>query len=176
MFQKDDEKETLLFETIRDQEVLRDQAKTKEIMKNVRDGFGKNRKAFSSLGMAARGKFNLDDLVAADGSKTEAARLGLLESDEEMSEKGENDEEEDEEALMERMLIERHTRQIEAYISSSDESDEEEEHPDVQPNKSNEASDDEAEEIKYMKQFSARAKLNRRLKVRLGRVISDVCA
>jgi hypothetical protein len=67
----------------RDQEE-QDRLQVKEVMRNVNEGFGRNRRAFSDGiygGETARGRFNLNELVAADGKK-EAARLGLLESDE----------------------------------------------------------------------------------------------
>jgi hypothetical protein len=135
-----------------------DRDQVKEVMRNVKEGFGRNRRAFSAGLGEARGRFNLDELVAADGSKFEAARLGLLESDEEWSEgeggkktrrshrtrrgKGgddgegegeegeeEDEEEEDEEAEMERMLRERYKSQPQIYVTSSESEGEEEDAP-----------------------------------------------
>ena len=164
--EKDESKEEMLFDSIRQQEELKDKETTREMMRKVRDGFGRNRKAFSSSTGTARGRFDLDQLVAPDGSKKEAARLGILASDEELSEdedgekQEDEEEEEDEEAMMERMLIERHTRQPQVYLSSSDDESEEEIEPEENEKKE---SDDEERELQQMKQFSARAKLNRRL-------------
>lgn len=153
----DDEREQAkdLEELFRKELEDQDRHQLKEVMRNVKEGFGRNRRAFSSSvnGAEARGRFNLDELVAADG-KLEAARLGLLESDEELSDSGEatratrskakkkakkkvNDEdeeedeeneedeneEEDEEAEMERMLRERFTNQPKIYITSSESED-----------------------------------------------------
>ncbi|TYZ67958.1 hypothetical protein PybrP1_000002 [[Pythium] brassicae (nom. inval.)] len=84
----DDEREQAqgLDELFRKELEDQDRHQLKEVMRNVKEGFGRNRRAFSSAanGAEARGRFNLDELVAADG-KLEAARLGLLESDEELS-------------------------------------------------------------------------------------------
>ncbi|CAI5720977.1 unnamed protein product [Hyaloperonospora brassicae] len=180
----DDEKaqEQDLEEMFRREREELDRQQVKEVMRNVKEGFGRNRRAFSGLpsGSGARGRFNLDELVAADGSRFEAARLGLLGSDEELSEdeddktkkktqahgSGEEEEEEiDEEADMERMLRERFLNQPKIYVTSSESgSDEEEEDA-----KKESASDgdgiesDEERERQQMKLFSERARINRRM-------------
>jgi hypothetical protein len=158
-----------------------DTAQVKEVMRNVREGFGRNRRAFSSgLNQGeARGRFNLDALVAADGSKDEAARLGLLESDEEEaagrdpngkhddSRENDEDEDEDEEARMERELRERYLDQPQVYITSDESSseDSEDEKHDNGQNQDDLVDDDEAREARQMKLFSAKAKINRRMQV-----------
>lgn len=162
-----------------------DRQQVKEVMRNVKEGFGRNRRAFSAglHGAEARGRFNLDELVAADG-KLEAARLGLLESDEELSDgeadgkkakkkkkngddedEEEEDDEEDEEAEMERMLRERFLNQPKIYITSSE--SENEDDGDAADAKGaaddNDAESDEERERQQMKLFSERARINRRM-------------
>ncbi|POM57518.1 Hypothetical protein PHPALM_37955 [Phytophthora palmivora] len=179
----DDERamEQNLDEMFRREQEDQDRQQVKEVMRNVKEGFGRNRRAFSGLhsGSEARGRFNLDELVAADGDKFEAARLGLLESDEELSEgedgkkkktnadgEEEEEEEEDEEAEMERMLRERFMNQPKIYVTSSESGSDDEEEND--PNKENgpdgdEVESDEERERQQMKLFSERARINRRM-------------
>ncbi|KAF1322144.1 hypothetical protein FI667_g11534, partial [Globisporangium splendens] len=184
----DDEREQAqdLEEIFRKELEDQDRQQVKEVMRNVKEGFGRNRRAFSAglhMGSEARGRFNLDELVAADG-KVEAARLGLLESDEELSdaddasgrkkkkggeddEEGEgNEEDDDEEAEMERMLRERYLNQPKIYMTSS-ESEEEEECDALNGNgpgaDENEVESDEERERQQMKLFSERARINRRM-------------
>ncbi|KAG6610772.1 uncharacterized protein IUM83_08199 [Phytophthora cinnamomi] len=184
----DDERaqEQDLDEMFRREQEDQDRQQVKEVMRNVKEGFGRNRRAFSGLhsGSEARGRFNLDELVAADGSKFEAARLGLLESDEELSEgddgkkkkkkvnadgeevEEEEEEEEDEEAEMERMLRERFMNQPKIYVTSSESgSDDEEENEAKKDNgpDGDEVESDEERERQQMKLFSERARINRRM-------------
>ncbi|KAJ8546858.1 hypothetical protein ON010_g11377 [Phytophthora cinnamomi] len=184
----DDERaqEQDLNEMFRREQEDQDRQQVKEVMRNVKEGFGRNRRAFSGLhsGSEARGRFNLDELVAADGSKFEAARLGLLESDEELSEgddgkkkkkkvnadgeevEEEEEEEEDEEAEMERMLRERFMNQPKIYVTSSESgSDDEEENEAKKDNgpDGDEVESDEERERQQMKLFSERARINRRM-------------
>lgn len=181
----DDEREQAqdLDELFRKELEDQDRQQVKEVMRNVKEGFGRNRRAFSSglMGAEARGRFNLDELVAADG-KMEAARLGLLESDEEFSDVegkkkgmnddededgGGNDEEEDEEAEMERMLRDRFKNQPKIYITSSESENEDEEDRDTLNGTGtadeNEVESDEERERQQMKLFSERARINRRM-------------
>lgn len=168
-----------LDEIFRKEQEEQDRDQVKEVMRNVKEGFGRNRRAFSSgLNMGeARGRFNLDQLVAADGDKFEAARLGLLESDEELSdgedkkktkdgdEDEEDNEEEDEEAEMERLLRERYTNQPKIYVTSSESESEDE--PTAADAKEGvdeeEANSDEERERQQMKLFSEKARINRRM-------------
>ncbi|CAK4167207.1 unnamed protein product [Aphanomyces euteiches] len=159
----DDEKDKDADDYFRERMEAQDRDEVSEVMRNVREGFGRNRRIFSSsLNGEARGRFNLDELVAADGSKKEAARLGLLESDEEGGEDddkiAEEEEEDDEEARMERELRERYQRQPKIYITSS-ESESESEVEEVAPDMPS----DEEREARQMKLFSAKAKINRRM-------------
>ncbi|OWZ06114.1 hypothetical protein PHMEG_00021680 [Phytophthora megakarya] len=169
-----------LDEMFRREQEDQDRQQVKEVMRNVKEGFGRNRRAFSGLhsGSEARGRFNLDELVAADGSKFEAARLGLLESDEELSEgedgkkktnadgEEEEQEEEDEEAEMERMLRERFMNQPKIYVTSSESGSDDEEENDAKKDNGpdgDEIESDEERERQQMKLFSERARINRRM-------------
>ncbi|KDO24255.1 hypothetical protein SPRG_20872 [Saprolegnia parasitica CBS 223.65] len=156
----DDEKDKDADEAFRDDMAARDRDQISEVMRNVREGFGRNRRIFST-GLSngeARGRFHLNDLVAADGSKQEAARLGLLESDEEANE----NEAEDEEERMERELRDRFLHQPQIYITSSES---ESEHEDDRETAVADVvvSDDDEREARQMKLFSAKAKINRRM-------------
>ncbi|EEY67665.1 cleavage induced hypothetical protein [Phytophthora infestans T30-4] len=174
----DDERaqEQDLDEMFRREQEDQDRQQVKEVMRNVKEGFGRNRRAFSGLhsGSGARGRFNLDELVAADGSKFEAARLGLLESDEELSEdengekkkKDSEEEEEDEEAQMERMLRERFMNQPKIYVTSSESGSDNEEEDEAKKDNGpdgDEVESDEERERQQMKLFSERARINRRM-------------
>ncbi|RHY32158.1 hypothetical protein DYB32_002806 [Aphanomyces invadans] len=165
----DDEKNKDADDYFRERMEAEDKQQVSEVMRNVREGFGRNRRVFSSsLNGEARGRFNLDELVAADGSKKEAARLGLLESDEERDDEDDGDkkaeeDEEDEEERMERELRERYQRQPKIYITSS-ESESESENDQDQEDKE-EIPSDEEREARQMKLFSAKAKINRRMQV-----------
>ncbi|KAH7465997.1 hypothetical protein KRP22_014980 [Phytophthora ramorum] len=169
-----------LDEMFRREQEDQDRQQVKEVMRNVKEGFGRNRRAFSGLhsGSGARGRFNLDELVAADGSKFEAARLGLLESDEELSE-GDDDkkkekkvnadgeeEEDDEEGEMERMLRDRFMNQPKIYVTSSESGSDDEEENDAKKDNGpdgDEVESDEERERQQMKLFSERARINRRM-------------
>lgn len=184
----DDERaqEQDLEEMFRREQEDQDRQQVKEVMRNVKEGFGRNRRAFSGLnsGSEARGRFNLDELVAADGNKFEAARLGLLESDEELSDdengkkkkkvnadgeevEGEDEEEEeDEEAEMERMLRERFRNQPKIYVTSSESGSDDEEETEAKKDNGpdgDEVESDEERERQQMKLFSERARINRRM-------------
>lgn len=164
----EDEKEEQedVVEQRRLEEEQRDKEHVSEVMRNVRDGFGRNRKVFSAIG-EARGKFTMDQLVAADGSKAEAKRLGLLESDEDsdVEKDGEKEEEEDEEAKMERMMRQRAMNEPELYLSSDEEEIEEEIEETLPTGEDGDSDEDAAIERQQVKMFSAQAKINRRLKV-----------
>ncbi|EQC28043.1 hypothetical protein SDRG_14139 [Saprolegnia diclina VS20] len=161
----DDEKDKDADEAFRDDMAARDRDQISEVMRNVREGFGRNRRIFST-GLnngEARGRFHLNDLVAADGSKQEAARLGLLESDEETANANDN-EAEDEEERMERELRDRFLHQPQIYITSSEsESEDENDAPKAQETVADVISDDDEREARQMKLFSAKAKINRRM-------------
>ncbi|OQS03223.1 cleavage induced hypothetical protein, partial [Thraustotheca clavata] len=159
----DDEKDKNADEAFREHMEARDRQQVSEVMRNVREGFGRNRRIFST-GLnngEARGRFNLNELVAADGSKAEAARLGLLESDEEVGE--EEKHEEDEEERMEKELRERFMNQPQVYITSSESESEDEEPTNEAEVAVDEGLSDEEREARQMKIFSAKAKINRRM-------------
>ncbi|KAJ0404263.1 hypothetical protein P43SY_000663 [Pythium insidiosum] len=172
----------------KEQEIVRreteeqDKEQVREVMRKVKEGFGRNRRAFSAGldgGAGARGRFNLSELVAADGDKLEAARLGLLESDEELNDDDEDgvnaeggekeeaeEEEEDEEAEMERMLRDRFLNQPKIYITSSESENEDENEVDkdgADDTAAEELESDEERERQQMKLFSEKARINRRM-------------
>ncbi|ETV83112.1 hypothetical protein H257_04839 [Aphanomyces astaci] len=164
----DDEQGKHADEYFRERMDAQDKQQVHEVMRNVREGFGRNRRVFSSsLNGEARGRFNLDQLVAADGSKYEAARLGLLESDEEKDEdedgmeKGEV--EEDEEERMERELRERYQRHPKIYITSSESESSDSEPGQMDKENDDDVPSDEEREARQIKLFSAKAKINRRM-------------
>ncbi|RHY97576.1 hypothetical protein DYB35_007763 [Aphanomyces astaci] len=166
----DDEQGKHADEYFRERMDAQDKQQVHEVMRNVREGFGRNRRVFSSsLNGEARGRFNLDQLVAADGSKYEAARLGLLESDEEKDEdedgmeKGEV--EEDEEERMERELRERYQRHPKIYITSSESESSDSEPGQMDKENDDDVPSDEEREARQIKLFSAKAKINRRMQV-----------
>jgi hypothetical protein len=178
-----------LEEMFRREQEDQDRQQVKEVMRNVKEGFGRNRRAFSGLNSesGARGRFNLDELVAADGDKFEAARLGLLESDEELSEdedgkkkkakkvnadgveeeeEEEEQQDEDEEAEMERMLRERILNQPKVYVTSSESGSDDDEEAEAKKDNGpdgDEVESDEERERQQMKLFSERARINRRM-------------
>ncbi|KAJ0408212.1 hypothetical protein ATCC90586_003320 [Pythium insidiosum] len=171
-----------LQEIVRRETEEQDKEQVREVMRKVKEGFGRNRRAFSAGldgGAGARGRFNLSELVAADGDKLEAARLGLLESDEELNDDDEDgvnaeggekeeaeEEEEDEEAEMERMLRDRFLNQPKIYITSSESENEDENEVDkdgADDTAAEELESDEERERQQMKLFSEKARINRRM-------------
>ncbi|KAI9985762.1 hypothetical protein PInf_024528 [Phytophthora infestans] len=161
----DDERaqEQDLDEMFRREQEDQDRQQVKEVMRNVKEGFGRNRRAFSGLhsGSGARGRFNLDEWWL------------LTVSDEELSEdengekkkKDSEEEEEDEEAQMERMLRERFMNQPKIYVTSSEsgsDNEEDEAKKDNGPD-GDEVESDEERERQQMKLFSERARINRRM-------------
>jgi hypothetical protein len=73
------------------QELERDKENLNEVIRRVKEGYEGRR---GGLNFGARGKLRLDQLVGADKkSRREAKRLGLLNSDEELS--SDDDEEEE---------------------------------------------------------------------------------
>ncbi|EWM26694.1 hypothetical protein Naga_100001g59 [Nannochloropsis gaditana] len=119
-------------------EVEADKEQLQEVMRRVKEGFDGRR---GGINFGARGRLRLDQLVGADRkSRREAKRLGLLNSDEELSsedegddgeggEEGEEDEEEDlEEQLIraqrERVMGMRALETSAQYFMSSDDEDE----------------------------------------------------
>jgi hypothetical protein len=108
----------------------------KEIMRRMRDGYDGRRGGIAGGGVGARGMHRFDQLVAAD-NREDAKRLGLLNDDEldsdddgEIGDGDKNDDElDDENALLDKMLKDRflHRRSnddVEEKFSDDDEEDE----------------------------------------------------
>ena len=125
----DDEDEKLdeLGDYFAGQGMQKDREELKEIMRNVKQGYGRqNSRAFSGS-RTTRGKYSNDKLFADDGIE-EARRLGVASDDEDededgkKKEKADDAESEDEEAAMERAMLERmNGPKRTMYESSSDE-------------------------------------------------------
>jgi len=108
----------------------------KEIIRRMRDGYDGRRGGIAGAGVGARGMHRFDQLVAAD-NREDAKRLGLLNDDELDSDneaaKGDgngDDEEDDENALLDKMLKDRFLHrssldEVEENFSSDEEEEEE---------------------------------------------------
>jgi len=141
----------------------------KEIMRRVREGFDGRRGGIASHG--ARGTLRFDQLVAAD-NREDAKRLGLLNDDEidsdDENEGGEkkpkgSDEVEDENALLDKFMKERHMQvpeeeQVEENFTDDEESDDEATGAD-QGN--GDEDEEDREQDRLAKHFAKRARRNR---------------
>jgi len=130
----------------------------KEVLRRIREGYDGKRGGVAG-GTSARGNIRFDELVAAD-NKDDAKRLGLLNDDELDSEdeigQGDGDEEvEDEQVLLDRMLKERHVNGVsvpqENFSDSEDESDNEQ---DEDSKQNIEEDDDDKEQERLAKRFA----------------------
>ena len=141
--------------------------KHKEMMRRMREGYDGKRGGIAG-GSSARGNLRFDQLVAAD-NKDDAKRLGLL-NDDELDSDNENindtkdeDEIEDESALLDKMLKDRYLQRTnipDEIFTDSEGEDDEDEADDGQANKdNNEDKDQEA----LARRFARRARMNRLL-------------
>ncbi|KAI2505893.1 hypothetical protein MHU86_8492 [Fragilaria crotonensis] len=147
--------------------------KHKEMMRRMREGYDGRRGGIAGGGSGARGLHRFDQLVAAD-NREDAKRLGLLNDDELDSEDedGEqsgsvkdNDDADDEVALLDKMLkdrfLHRSSGDIEEHFSDDDEDDN-----DVDPEQERLGNDEDAEEReqeRLAKRFAKRARMQRLL-------------
>ena len=134
----------------------------KEMMRRMKEGYDGRRHGTAG---AARGGLDWNTLVAADGKK-DAKRLGLLNSDEEDSDDekdGSESEEEDELALLDRVLKERHNpRNQLAHQLASDSEESSDEESDAEGDADEEADKAQArEEERLAKRIAKRAKMQR---------------
>jgi len=137
----------------------------KEMIRRMRDGYDGRRGGIAGNG--ARGLHRFDQLVAAD-DKESAKRLGILNEDEldsedEIEKKDEPDEEEDEAALVDKMLKDRflHRSSVEVEERFSDNEEEEVEATTGTSPEEDEAAREEREQAILAKRFSKRAQMQR---------------
>jgi len=140
----------------------------KEMLRRMREGYDGRRGGIAGGGVGARGVHRFDQLVAAD-NREDAKRLGLLnddemESDDEEKANGDNkDEEEDETALLDKMLKDRFLHRSNVDLgedfSDSDEDDQRAENKET----GDDQSDDEEERTqeRLAKRFAKRARMQR---------------
>jgi hypothetical protein len=111
----------------------------KEMLRRMREGYDGRRGGIAGGGTGARGMHRFDQLVAAD-NRNDAKRLGLLNDDEldsddekegEKSKADDVDEEEDETALLDKMLKDRFLHRSDADLEENFSDDEEEEENEV---------------------------------------------
>ena len=147
--------------------------KHKEMMRRMREGYDGRRGGIAGGGAGARGLHRFDQLVAAD-NREDAKRLGLLNDDELDSEDedGEkcisvkdNDDADDEVALLDKMLkdrfLHRSSGDVEEHFS-----DDEEDDNDVDAEQERLENDEDAEEReqeRLAKRFAKRARMQRLL-------------
>jgi hypothetical protein len=147
-----------------------EQERHKEILRRMREGYDGRRGGIAGGGVGARGMHRFDQLVAAD-NREDAKRLGLLNDDELDSEdeggkregKADGDnEEEDEAALLDKILKDRFLHRTDVNLDENFSEDEED------PEEANEqdgGADSEAEEDRTQerlaKRFAKRARMQR---------------
>ncbi|KAL3785044.1 hypothetical protein ACHAWO_008572 [Cyclotella atomus] len=158
-------------------EAREEKERHKEIMRRMREGYDGRRGGIAS-GAGARGIYRFDQLVAAD-NREDAKRLGLLNEDEmdsddenengEAKEKKDAADDEDEAALLDKMLKERFLNRDEEDVFEENFSDSEAEDIDEeQANGDNPEDDEEKEQDRLAKQFAKRARMNRILEAYEG--------
>lgn len=148
----------------------------KEIIRRMREGYDGRRGGIASGAGGARGMHRFDQLVAAD-NRDDAKRLGLL-NDDELNSDDENDgdgkdkttvdEEEDEAALLDKMLKERFLNR-EEEVMDEEFTDDEESEDEVDGTEQQDGDDnDEREQERLAKHFAKRARRNRILEEYAG--------
>ena len=142
----------------------------KEIMRRMREGYDGRRGGGIAGGAAgARGMHRFDELVSAD-NREHARRLGLLNDDEEDSEgeeigeKAETDDEDDEAALLDKVLKDRFLHRSAAELEenfSDDEEDEENDETGSTGGRDDEEKLLERQQERLAKRFEKRARMQR---------------
>ncbi len=151
------------------QERLDEKEHHKEIMRRMREGYDGRRGGIAGGGVGARGIHRFDQLVAAD-NREDAKRLGLLNDDEMESEdeaekkdaKG-DDNEDDEAAILDKMLKDRFLHRANVDLEENFSDDEEEEKEEVGNKETGEDSEAEEERTqeRLAKRFAKRARMQR---------------
>eukprot|EP00550_Attheya_septentrionalis_P013169 CAMPEP_0198305260 /NCGR_PEP_ID=MMETSP1449-20131203/57818_1 /TAXON_ID=420275 /ORGANISM="Attheya septentrionalis, Strain CCMP2084" /LENGTH=1320 /DNA_ID=CAMNT_0044007793 /DNA_START=191 /DNA_END=4150 /DNA_ORIENTATION=- len=158
------------------QDAKEEKDRHKEIMRRMREGYDGRRGGIAGGG-TQRGVHRFDELVAAD-NRDDAKRLGLLnddelDSDDEEKEFGEGenkpDEEEDETALLDKMLKDRFLKRDEGLpeeqFSDDDDNDNEEDH---ENGAKKEEDEEDKEQERLAKRFAKRARMQRLLEMHSG--------
>jgi len=142
-----------------------EKARHKEILRRMREGYDGRRGGIAGGGAGARGMHRFDQLVAAD-NREDAKRLGLLNDDEmDTDDEGGNkpaDEEEDETALLDKMLKDRFLHRSSVELEENFSEDEEEDEDDTANENSEAKEDDEVKtQERLAKRFAKRARMQR---------------
>jgi hypothetical protein len=147
-------------------ELREEKERHKEILRRMRDGYDGRRGGIAG-GVGARGVHRFEQLVAAD-NREDAKRLGLLNDDEIDSDNedgkaksdGGDDDEEDEGALLDKMLKDRFLHRSSVNIEEEF-SDDEQPSEDEQAEKENEEDDEDKEQERLARRFAKRARMQR---------------
>ena len=137
----------------------------KEMLRRMREGYDGRRGGIAG-GAGARGLHRFDQLVAAD-NREDAKRLGLLnddelDSDNEEEKSGDKDEEEDETALLDKMLKDRFLHRSDVDVEENFDSDDEEENPAAETEIGNQSDEEEERtQERLAKRFTKRARMQR---------------
>jgi hypothetical protein len=140
----------------------------KEMMRRMRDGLDGRRGGIATGGAGARGMHRFDQLVAADNRES-AKRLGLLnddelDSDNEEGNKDATDDEEDETALLDKMLKDRFLHRSSVQLEenfSDDDSEDDEEQSSLKDGSGEQDELEEKEQERLAKRFAKRARMQR---------------
>ena len=154
------------------QERLEEKDHHKEIMRRMREGYDGRRGGIAGGGVGARGMHRFDQLVAAD-NREDAKRLGLLNDDELHSDDEDNDEkkevdknaednEDDEAALLDKMLKDRflHRSDVNLEENFSEDDEEQDETQNKETGDDSEAEEERTQE-RLAKRFAKRARMQR---------------
>ncbi|GKY94392.1 hypothetical protein MPSEU_000405200 [Mayamaea pseudoterrestris] len=151
------------------QEKKEEKERHKEMMRRMRDGYDGRRGGIAVGGAGARGMHRFDQLVAAD-NREDAKRLGLLNDDEldsddeEGDEKNAPDDEEDEVALLDKMLKDRflhRSSELDLEENFSDDEDNAAEDDIAAGGTGNQDEEEEKEQERLAKRFAKRARMQR---------------
>jgi hypothetical protein len=150
------------------QERLEEKERHKEILRRMREGYDGRRGGIAGSGVGARGMHRFDQLVAAD-NREDAKRLGLLNDDElDSDDEGEkkegktDDNEEDEAALLDKILKDRFLHRTDVDLEENFSEDEEDPEEAVQRADGNDSeAEEERTQERLAKRFAKRARMQR---------------
>lgn len=152
------------------QEQREEKERHKEILRRMREGYDGRRGGIAGGGVGARGMHRFDQLVAAD-NREDAKRLGLLNDDELDSDNEDNeksqtdkkgDDEDDEAALLDKMLKDRflHRTNVDVEENFSEDEDAVAETKEVDNGNDSEAEEERTQE-RLARRFAKRARMQR---------------